>query len=87
MPIAPMASGRLAAARLPKITASRTSRTGIEMPSALPMSAVTSLLIAASVGISPPVCTVRPGAVRSALIALKFLIRAESLVPASTSTA
>ncbi len=87
MAMPPIASGRLAAARLPKMIASRTSRTGIEMPSALPMSLVTSLLMAASVGIWPPACTVRPGAVRSGLIALKFLIRAASVAPASTSTA
>ena len=47
----PIASGRLAAARLPKMTRSRSSRTGIEMPSARPMSLVTCLLIATSVGI------------------------------------
>ena len=60
----PMASGRLAAARLPKITSSRMSSTGIEMPSARPISEVTSLLIADMVGTCPPTRVVRPGAAR-----------------------
>ena len=42
----PIASGRLAAARLPKITSSTISSAGSEKPSARPMSEVTSLLIA-----------------------------------------
>ena len=87
MPIPPMASGRLAAARLPKMTSSRTSSTGREMPSARPMSLVTSLLIAASVGIWPPAWTVRPGAEKSRWIASKLLILAPSLFPASSSSA
>ena len=69
------------------MTTSSTSKTGIEMPSARPMSLVTSLLMAASVGIWPPARTVRPGAARSPLIALKLAILAASLVPASSSTA
>ena len=42
----PIASGRLAAARLPKITSITISSSGIEKPSARPMSELTSLLIA-----------------------------------------
>ena len=42
----PMASGRRAAARLPKITSITISNTGVEKPSARPMSELTSLLIA-----------------------------------------
>ena len=70
----PMATGIQAAPRLPKITSSRISRTGIENASALAMSAVTSELIATSVATLPPTRAVRPAAARlagvsSALIA------------------
>jgi len=50
----PIASGKLAAARLPKITAITISSTGIEKPSARPISAVTCLPIVSLVGTSPP---------------------------------
>ncbi len=50
----PMASGRLAAARLPKITSSTISSTGRENASARPMSEVTSWLIASLAGTTPP---------------------------------
>ncbi len=59
----PIATGRLAAARLPKITISRISSTGMEKPSALVMSAVTSLLIDTSVGTVPPTRAAIPAAV------------------------
>ena len=62
----PIATGRDAAARLPKITSSRISRTGIEKPSALAMSAVTSLLMATSMGTFPPTRAVTPPAARLA---------------------
>ena len=70
----PIATGSEAAARLPKMTSRRISKTGIENPSALAMSAVTSLLIATSIGTFPPTRAVTPLAVRaggasSALIA------------------
>ena len=70
----PIATGSDAAARLPKITSSRISSTGIENPSALAMSAVTSELIATSIGTVPPTRAVTPLAARlagvsSALIA------------------
>ncbi len=83
----PMASGRLAAARLPKMISITISSTGMEKPSARPMSAVTCLLIACSVGVKPPVCVCRPGAARSPLIASRLLILAASSAPASSSTA
>ncbi len=71
----PIATGREAAARLPKITSSRSNSTGMENASALPMSAVTSELIATSIGTVPPIRAVTPLAARlagvsSALIAL-----------------
>ena len=64
----------------------------MEKPSALPMFAVTSLLMATSVGTVPPVCAVRPwaaspGGARSARIALKVFCRAASSFPASRRTA
>ena len=62
----PIATGSEAAARLPKITSSRISKTGIENPSALAMSAVTSLLIATSIGTVPPTLAVTPLAARLA---------------------
>ena len=70
----PIATGSEAAARLPKITSSRISKTGIENPSALAISAVTSELIATSIGTVPPTLAVTPLAARlagasSALIA------------------
>ena len=70
----PIATGSEAAARLPKITSSRISKTGIENPSALAISAVTSELIATSIGTVPPILAVTPLAARlagasSALIA------------------
>jgi len=83
----PMASGRLAAARLPKMTASRISRTGIDSPSARPISEVTCLLIASSVGICPPIWVLRPRGASRPLIASKLLIRAASLPPVSSSRA
>ncbi len=52
--IPPIASGKLAAATLPKITAITISSTGIEIPSARPISAVTCLPIVSLVGTSPP---------------------------------
>ncbi len=58
----PMASGRLAAARLPKITSMRISNTGMDSPSARPMSDLTWLLMACSAGICPPATAVSPGA-------------------------
>ncbi len=69
MPTAPIASGRPAAARLPKITSSRISSTGMEIPSARPMSALTWSLIASSVGICPPTWVARPGTPSSSLMA------------------
>jgi len=74
MATAPMATGSEAAARPPKITSSRISKTGMENPSALPMSAVTSELIATSIGTVPPTVAVTPlaaraGGVSSVLIA------------------
>ena len=71
----PIATGSAAAARLPKITSSRISSTGIENSSALAMLAVTSELIAASIGTVPPTRAVTPlearlAGVSSALIAL-----------------
>ena len=83
----PMARGRLAAARLPKITSSRIKSSGIDSVSARLMSPVTCLLIASSVGITPPALAVRPGTPRLLLMASKLLIRAASLPPASSSTA
>ncbi len=83
----PMARGRLAAARLPKITSSRMSSTGMEMPSARPMSEVTCLLIADMVGTWPPTWVDRPGAARWPAMAWKFVVRAESVPPASSRTA
>ena len=62
----PIATGRDAAARLPKITSSRISRTGIEKPSALAMSAVTSELMATSIATFPPTLAVTPSAARLA---------------------
>ena len=62
----PIATGRDAAARLPKITSSRISRTGIEKPSALAMSAVTSLLMTTSMATFPPTRAVTPLAARLA---------------------
>ena len=62
----PMTNGRLAAARLPKITSSRINRTGMEKPSALAMSAVTSELIETSSGTFPPTLAVTPSAARPA---------------------
>jgi hypothetical protein len=56
----PIATGSAAAARLPKITSSRISSTGIENSSALAMLAVTSELIAASIGTVPPTWAVTP---------------------------
>ncbi len=64
-----MASGRLAAARPPKITSMRMSSTGMDRPSARPMSDLTSLLMAWKVGICPPTCEVSPGAASLPLIA------------------
>jgi hypothetical protein len=48
MPMPPIASGSEAAARLPKMISSRTSRTGSEMDSARAMLAETSELTATS---------------------------------------
>ena len=62
----PIATGSEAAARLPKITSSKISKTGIENPSALAMSAVTSELIATSIGTVPPTRAVTPLAARLA---------------------
>ena len=87
MPIAPMASGMLAAARLPKITNSRMRSAGMEIPSARPMSTLTSSLMASSVGICPPTRSVRPGAPSSSLMAWYVFICAASPAPASRSTA
>ena len=69
MPIPPIASGRPAAAKLPKMISSSTSSAGMEMASARPMSALTSELIASSVGICPPTRVVRPGTPSSPLMA------------------
>ena len=62
----PMATGIQAAPRLPKITSSRISRTGIEKASALAMLAVTSELMATSVATLPPTVAVSPAAARLA---------------------
>ena len=70
MPTIPIASGRLAAARLPKITSSRISRIGSDSPSARPMLELTWVLIADSVGMTPPTWVVSPGADSELLIAL-----------------
>ena len=78
-----MASGRLAAARLPKITSSRMSSTGSEMASARPMSALTSLLIAAYVGTCPPTWLASPGAASLPWMVAYVFSRAESDPPAS----
>ena len=90
--VPPMARGRLAAARPPKMISSRISRTGMEKPSALPMLAVTSLLMATSVGTVPPSCAVmpwaaRPGGTSSPRMALNVFCRAASSAPDSWSTA
>ena len=69
MPSAPMASGRQAAVRLPKITSSRISRTGKDRPSARVMLAVVCWSIVSLVGTTPPTWLRRPGAPRWALIA------------------
>jgi hypothetical protein len=47
------------------------------------MSPVTCLLIASSVGITPPALAVNPGTARRPEMASKLLIRAASLPPAS----
>ncbi len=65
----PIASGRLAAARLPKMNSMTISSTGREKASARPMSELTSLLIASFVGTSPPTSVRRPGAPSWPLIA------------------
>ena len=65
----PIASGRLAAARLPKMISITISSTGMEKASARPMSEVTCLLIASLVGTSPPTSVRRPGAPSWPLIA------------------
>ena len=54
IPSAPIASGRLAAARPPKITSSRISRTGKDRPSARVMLAVVCWPIVSLVGTTPP---------------------------------
>ena len=59
---APMASGRQAAVRLPKITSSRIARMGNDSPSARVMLAVVCWSIVSSVGTTPPTWLVRPGA-------------------------
>ena len=66
---APIASGRLAAVRLPKITSSRISRMGKDRPSARVMLAVVCWSIVSSVGTTPPAWLRRPGALSSFLIA------------------
>ena len=50
----PIASGAMAATTLPKMITSRISRTGNEIDSARAMFALTSLLMATSVGVAPP---------------------------------
>ena len=69
IPRAPIASGRLAAVRLPKITSSRISRIGKDSPSARVMLAVVCWSIVSSAGTTPPTWVSRPGALRPALIA------------------
>ncbi len=87
MAIPPMASGRLAAARLPKITSNRSKSNGMDSVSARLMSPLTCLLIVSSVGITPPALAVSPGTARRPEMASKLLIRAASLPPVSSSTA
>ena len=69
IPRAPIASGRHAAIRLPKITSSRISRRGKDKASARVMLAVTCWSIVSSVGTTPPTCVCRPGALSWVLIA------------------
>ncbi len=69
IPSAPIASGRHAAVRLPKITSSKMSRIGKDSASARVMLAVTCLSIVSSVGTAPPTWLRRPGALSWALIA------------------
>ena len=69
----PIATGRAAATTLPKISTSRISKTGSEMPSARAMLPVTALLTATSVGTAPPTLAVIPSPgplARSFLMAL-----------------
>ena len=69
----PMATGSEAATTPPKITTSRMSRTGSEMPSARAMLAVTSSVMATSVGTVPPTRAVIPSPTvpgKSSLMAL-----------------
>jgi hypothetical protein len=85
--IAPIASGSEAAAKLPKMTMSSTSRIGIDSPSALAMSFRTVVLISSKIAAVPVTWTSRPGAARSSWIASYDLARAGSSAPANSSTA
>ena len=60
--VTPIASGRLAAAKLPKMSTSSTSRIGSEIISARAMSALTCSLMSRLIVGPPPTCVSRPGA-------------------------
>ena len=64
--VTPMASGSEAAAKLPKISTSSTSRIGMEIVSARAMSALTRSLMSWLMTALPPICVCRPGTGTSA---------------------
>ena len=66
--VTPIASGRLAAAKLPKMITSITARIGSEMLSARAMSALTCPLMSVLMTALPPILMSSPGAVRSSRI-------------------
>jgi hypothetical protein len=84
--VMPMASGRLAAVRLPKTTTSSTASTGSEIISARAMSSPTRSLMSRSTVVAPPIAVSSPGADSSASTASRASVRS-SVSPASCSTA
>jgi hypothetical protein len=76
--VTPMASGRLAAARLPKMTRSSSARIGREIDSANAMSVVTCSFMSRLRVTSPASRVVRPGAPSSSSMATRTSSRSSS---------
>ncbi len=84
--VIPIASGRLAAATLPKITTSSTISTGIERVSARAMSSLIRSVMSRLRVVMPPMDVCRPGAASRSSIASSPSVRWSSS-PRNPSTA